>query len=357
MERVDDKRLTELRNSGAHIYSISRLNAMNQCPYQAYLSYIKHEEQKKNIWAVIGGITHDALQTCIDTGCDESIIKESVLKELENLELLDIDFPLDRKGESTIRNNWISNMTRFAEEFKTPKGIFKTEQLVLYPVPGRPNCYMQGYIDLIKHNNDNTITIIDWKTSAQFTKENLIEAGRQLILYGLAKQAEGYKIKKVSWCMLKYCITSWKLKNGKTKEKISEWRNLVKDLKSVLETKLSKIGLDELDIEIILDEALQKNSLDVLPDEVKKQFKTKIYVRDYEFSQEHIDETLAYINQMIDKYESYGSDENNYPPCDISKQEFFCNSLCGYGYEKCKYYRDYCTQLQNIGGNNDDDIF
>lgn len=358
MEREEDKRLVELREQGAHIYSISRLNTMDQCPYQAYLTYVKKEEQKKNIWSVVGGVTHDALQACVDTGCDESIIAEAIQKELEDLDLLGIDFPLDRQGNPTIRNNWIADMTRFAKEFRTPKGKFETEKLILYPVPGRKNTYMQGYIDLTKFNDDGTISIYDWKTSSNFDKKHLVEAGRQLVLYALAKQEEGYSVKHIRWVMLKYCITSWTLKNGKTKEKISEWRNLVKDLYSVLEVKLSEIGLDEMDIEILLAEAQEKNSLDVLPDEVKNQFKTKIYVRDYEFSQENIDETLDYINRMIDEFENRGEDEKNYPPCDIKKSGFFCNSLCGYGYEKCIYYRDYCTQLQNVGENKeDDDLF
>ena len=121
MERIEDERLVKLREQGAHIYSISRLNTMNQCPYQAYLTYIKKEEQNSNIWAIVGGATHDALQTCIDTGCDESIILKTIQKELEDLDLLGIDFPLDKQGNSTIRNNWITNMTRFAKEFKIPK--------------------------------------------------------------------------------------------------------------------------------------------------------------------------------------------------------------------------------------------
>lgn len=359
MEREEDKRLVELREQGVHIYSISRLNTMDQCPYQAYLSYIKKEEQKQNCWAVVGSATHDALQACIDTGCDTSIIAEAIKKELEDMDLLGIDFPLDRKGEPSIRNNWIANMSRFAKEFKTPKGNFETEKLILYPVPGRENTYMQGYIDLTKFNDDGTLSIYDWKTSSNFTKEHLVEVGRQLCLYALAKEAEGFTVKKISWVMLKYCVTTWKLKNGKTKEKVSEWRNLGKDMASVVEARLVDEGYSEMDIEIFIDQLKQTNDFSCLPDKIRVQFKTKIYVRDYEFSQENIDETLEYINKMIDKFEAYGDDEDNYKPCEINnKSSFFCSSLCGYGYEKCMYYRDYCTQLQNMmGDNEDDDLF
>lgn len=355
MERAEDQRLKELRDKGVSIYSISRLNTIDQCPYQAYLNYIKEIPQIPNCWSCLGGKVHDALQACIDTGCDESCIAEAIKNELADLEMLNIDFPVDRHGNPTIRNNWIANMNGFANAFKTPSGKFETEQLILYPI--NDHAYMQGYIDLIRINDDGSIWILDWKTSSQFDKEHLISAGRQLILYGLAKQAEGYKVKRLSWVMLKYCVTKWTMKNGKEKEKVSEWRNLVKDLKPVLEKKLDEAGYDEIDIECMLNEAVEKNTLDVLPDQIKCQFHTQIYVRDYEFSQENIDETLEYINAMIKKYEDGGKDESNYPPCDINKQSYFCSSLCGYGKGKCKYYSDYCAQFTKEKKDEDEDLF
>lgn len=351
MERTSDKRLEELRNEGKQIYSISRLNCIDQCQYQAYLRYILKESEAPNIWGLLGGKTHDALQACVDTGCDESIIEEAIQEELADLDMLGIDFPLDRNGQPTIRNNWINNMTAFAKAFKTPKGKFETEQLILYPISD--DAYMQGYIDLIKYSDDGTLWIIDWKTSSQFDKEHLISAGRQLILYGLAKQAEGYKINRLSWVMMKYCITTWIMKNGKQKEKISEWRNFVKDLYSVLEKKLDDMGYEEIDIECMLSESLKNNSIDNLPEEIKSQFTTKIYVRDYPFTEENIEETLTYIKDRIKQYEENGSDEKNYPPCDIKKSSYFCAALCGYK-KKCKYYQDYLAQ-QELGGLEDEE--
>ena len=353
MERAEDKRLTELREKGYQIYSISRLNTMNQCPYQAYLNYVQKEKGVPNIWALMGGHLHDALQECIDTGCDERIVAEAIDKELENLDMLGIEFPLDRNKQPTIRNNWVFNMTEFAKHFKTPKGNFETEQLILYPI--NDHAYLQGYIDLIRYNDDGSLWILDWKTSSAFVGEHLIEAGRQLIFYALAKQLEGFEIKRISWVMLKYCVTKWQLKNGKTKEKVSEWRNYISDLRPVLEKKLQEAGYDDLDAEILLDECSQKCSLEPLPEPIKNQFHTSIYVRDYEFSQENIDETLNYINAMIKKYEEAGEDENNYPPCDIAKSSYFCSSLCGYS-NKCKYYSDYKSQFIKEG-DDDDSLF
>lgn len=351
-ERELNKRLEDLRNSGCEIYSISRLNCVNQCQYQAYLNYILGEKQASNIWACAGGVLHDRLEECVRDGADESIIKNAIQEELDNFDLLGIDFPLDRNGNPTIRDNWIANMTRFSEEFKTPKGKFETEQLILYPIDD--NTYMQGYIDLIQYHKDGSISIIDWKTSSQFTGNHLIEAGRQLVLYGLAKQLEGYDVKSLKWAMLKYCVTSWTLKNGKTKEKISEWRNLIKDMKSPIEKALSDLGYDDTDIECMIADGIKANKWDVFPQEIQDKFKTRIYVREYEMTQEVIDETLEYIKKSINMYRTL----KEWKPCDINKDSFFCASLCGYGGKtgKCQYWVDYCDQFKEESSD-DDDLF
>lgn len=348
-ERLQDERLEELRRQGKKIYSISRLNCLNQCAYQAYLNYIKEEPEEQNIWSILGGRTHDAIQQCIDTNCDTSIIKTAILDELNDLDLFELSFPKDRNGNETIKNNWIANMTRFADEFKRPKGTFITEELVLYKIDDEH--YMQGYIDAQRINSDGSLWIIDWKTSSNFDKAHLKEAGRQLILYGLAKQAEGYKVDNISWCMLKYYEATWTQKNGKDKSKVGEWRNLIKDLSNAIKQKLEINGYDEITIDLLLENASQTNQI---PKEIRKEFKVLPYVRDYEFSTENIEETLSYIKEKIEQYEQAGDDEEKYPPCDIAKQSFFCSSLCGHK-EQCKYWHDYCEQYNE--SSNDEDLF
>lgn len=343
--------LQKLFDEGAEVYSISRLNCINQCEYQAYLSYIEEAPKKNNVWASLGGKIHDALEKCVRDKADESIIKDAIQAELENLDILGIDFPLDRNGNPTLRNNWIANMTKFAEEFKTPKGKFETEKLVL--LNWTNNIWIQGYIDLIRHDKDGSVYILDWKTSSQFDKAHLVEAGRQLVLYALAMQKEGYKVSRVSWVMLKYCITTWIQKNGKPKEKISEWRNYIKDLRNVLEKRLSDMGYDEVDIDALLFQAEKENSMDCLPEDLRTQFKTRPYVRDYELTEEVIDECKQYIDSSIAKYHECGTDEKKFKPCNIEKESFFCSSLCDFS-DSCKYWKDYCEQFKSKQEDEDD---
>lgn len=350
--RAEDKRLKELRDKGYQIYSISRLNTIQQCPYQAYLNYVVGEKQKPNIWACAGGIIHDRLEDCIHGRGFKEDLKNAINDELENFSLLDIDFPLDKNGNPTIRNNWIANMTRFAEEFVTPVGHFDTEELIILPI--NDHAVMQGYIDVLEYNDDGSVNIWDWKTSSQFVGNHLIEAGRQLVLYAMALENEGLRVNKVQWVMLKYYEASWTLKNGKLKNKVGEWRNLVSDLSNVIEKRLLDMGFDDVDVEVMLDEAKQTNQI---PKELSGWITTKPYIREYELTDEVRKETMQYIKDSIAEYERLSSSKSEWKPCSCKDNSYFCANLCGYGGKsgKCQHWIDYCETFNK--SDDDEDLF
>ena len=351
--REENSQIKEILDSGGKIYSISRLNTINTCPYQAYLQYIKGAKQKNNVWAMLGGSIHDALERCIH-GADESIIKDAIQEELNMLDDLELDFPLDRNGNPSIRNNWIANMKLFAKHFKTPKGKFETEQLVLEQIGD--SSWMQGYIDLIKYNDDGSIDIYDWKTSSQFDKAHLLEAGRQLIFYATIKRAEGYKIRKIAWIMLKYAMLVWTAKNGKKQTKVMEWRKVGTDLQDKMRKELVKLGYDDVNLDVYLDYLKEDNDLSRMPDEIKNNFKLYPYVREYDFTDELVSELMQYIKDNVQKFIDFGNDEKKYKPLDCDKNSFFCNNLCGYGSEKCKYYAQYLQETL-IDVDEEEDLF
>ena len=107
-----------------------------------------------------------------------------VLKsELEDLEMLDLNFPKDRQGGDSIRDSWVADMSHFCSNFTPPKGKFETEQFVLYKV--NDDRYVQGFIDLIRKNADGTIRIDDTmctgcglcETLCKFNAIELLKAG------------------------------------------------------------------------------------------------------------------------------------------------------------------------------------
>lgn len=354
-ERVIDPRLQELFDKNIPVYSISRLNTFHHCPYEFYLHYCKGVEGRPNVWAELGGGIHDALEATVH-GAEMGVIKEALNKTLDDLDMRGIEFPLDPKGNPTLRANWIANMSMFAENFKgvNPNGNYETEQLIIYKTPR--GHYVQGYIDLIQICNDGTLNIFDWKTSSDFKGGKLQEAGRQLILYALAKQQEGFDVKRIAWVMLKYCTITWPGVK-KPRHKKAEWRNWVKAIEDPLNKMLIDRGIDDVDVDFMVQEAIENNSLSGIPKDVADKFELSVYVRDYELSDEIIEETLNYLDNTIEDIESRGEASENFESCDIMKESFYCASLCGYGGKepRCGEYAEW-----RCGGyleDDDEDLF
>ena len=209
-KRDKDPRLQALFDAGKYVYSISKCNTIEECLYEAYNTYILHQKGTNGIYGILGTRIHDKLEEIINGTATANELPDVLNQELLDLDMLGIEFPKDFKGNDSIRNNWIADMKHFCQTFQPPKGTFKTEELVIYPLCNSddkddPNRYVQGYIDLIRENSDGTISIYDWKTSTDFKQSDLIHHGRQLVFYALAKEAEGYTVRDVSWIMLKYC--------------------------------------------------------------------------------------------------------------------------------------------------------
>ena len=356
MEREEQKVLQKIRDNGGEVYSISRLNTINQCPYQAYLQYVKGVNGKSNIWALAGNEIHTVLEKCIHGEIEDSksALRKAINDELDYANTLGIDFPLDRNDNPTIRNNWIANMTVFADHFKVPDGKFETEKFVLYPIDDK--AWMQGYIDLIRYNDDGSIDIYDWKTSSQFDKNHLIEAGRQLIFYMLAMRRLNKTVKSINWVMLKYATISWMGKNGKTQTKTVEWRKVGTEMKKKVEKDMISAGYNDIDIEMRLQFLIEDGDFSRQVPEVQEKYKLSPYVRNYEITDERIEETLNYIKESIAKFREFGDVEDNYKPLDCYENSFFCHNLCSFGKEKCRWYADYLVECE-INDDEIDDLF
>ena len=152
--------------------------------------------------------------------------------------------------------------------------------------------------------------------------------------------------------MLKYYEASWLQKNGKTKVKVGEWRNLTEDCSSVMEKMLTDMKYDEIDIACILGEAQRTNTI---PKELANQITVKPYVREYELTDEVRAETMKYIHETIAEYETL----EKWKPCDCKSNSYFCANLCGYGGKsgKCKHWVDYCETFEKKSEDEDDDLF
>ena len=349
-KRETDPRLQALYDAGIKPYSFSRLGTINQCEFQAFLAYIKKIKGTNNIYGIMGGRIHDVLEDIMENKATEKDLYPAFLKELEDAELLGIDFPKDRKGENSIRDNWIADMTHFCNNFVKPEGKFITEELFIYKIS--ETRYIIGYIDLIRINKDGTLYIIDWKSSSNFETKKILEYGRQLILYGMGKEQQGEKVRDLSWVMLKYCEVKFLGKakiNSKNKTdlvKVVNRGKLIKELRTHIELDLKDMGYNEVEIDLMMVKAISDNSFDSLPKEISDLYHIRPYVRIYDFTEELQQETLDYINTTADYFESKDPEnEDDWKPlCFVDKKgnpdTFFCDVLCDYG-NICKHLKEF----------------
>lgn len=364
--RADDERLKELRDKGIEIYSISKLDNINNCLYAAYRTYKLHERGKDNAYNLTGTRLHDVLEGIANEKNTEDDLIVAMKDELDNLDLLGISFPKDRNGGDSIRQGWIDDITHFCNTFKFPKGDWETEQLFIYQTD--EGKYLQGYIDLIKNHSDGTISIIDHKSSSMYDKSGIEDHSKQLLVYLLGKQQEGFKVNKIAWHFMKYVDISFMgKKTSKSKElskikKTVERRKIGSEMAKYVEQDLYNLGIDELESDILLDEFRKTN---IFPDVVKDKYIIKPCIIEYEITDEALENCKKYIRETIEKWENLGTDESNYPPREFTKIQkngkevqdtFFCQMLCGYS-NSCPYLHDYLDTLQKSSEESDEDLF
>lgn len=346
-ERAKDPRLQALYDEGVNLYSFSKLGTINQCLYSAWRTYILHDRGLGSIYTDLGSASHDAIENFIAGTLNHDDMLPAFRDALVQCELLGYDFPKDFRGEDSIKIKYTKDMENCFQTFTMPKGKFTIEELLILRVG--PTRAMQGYSDMLRWNDDGTVTVLDLKTSSNYAQKDLLEHGRQLTIYGMALEQAGYTVKSTAWIMLKYVVIKYDwfaTKRSKNKTPLTRIVNRSKiydTIKDAVEAACRDAGMDEIDTEIAMMDFAKTNIMgNLFPAEVKAKFSIKPYVREYPYTQELKDEALAYINKTADLYESLPQDEDHpWDPCEITKDnEFFCRQLCSHR-KTCPYIADY----------------
>ena len=152
----------------------------------------------------------------------------------------------------------------------------------------------------------------------------------------------GYKVKDLAWEMLKYVEISYKLKNGNIRTTIAERGFILEKLKADITKELKALKqYSELDIEMMVDEAIENNSFDNLPSSIKEKYTISPYICYYDFSAERKIETQLFIEAKINEIEQFEKDKSWWEPKEITPYtSFYCGNLCGFR-DICQYYQDY----------------
>lgn len=314
---------------------------------------LHQKNRRQNVWGILGGKFHDKLEEITLGKADKSELKPLVTQELENLEIIGVDFPKDSRGNDTIKHNWITNMRHFSNNFEPLTGEFETEELLIYKLD--EDHYLQGYADLIKYNDDGTCSILDWKSSSLYSAKDFEHAAHQLRIYGLAKeQSDNVTVRDLSWIFMKYVEVQYigkKRKNSSKEEPISkviERRKIAKEMQDLIEGDLRACGYEDMDIDMYIGEMLKGNSLEGLPKPIRDKYTIKTYIKTIPFQGDIKGQkkTLEYIRETINEFESRDEKkEEDWEPREftqttktgnVKEDTFFCNALCDFG-ATCKY--------------------
>ncbi|NFV47168.1 hypothetical protein FDJ70_05690 [Clostridium botulinum] len=343
-ERERNTKLQELFDKGIPVYSYSKLCSWHGCKYNYYQAYILHNRSKDNIYNSIGTVVHDDLEKIYHNKQTLEQAKQNFNNTIKECECNGIKFP---SNPPTTKINYIKNMNHFFDNYKILNTQMQTEQFVLYKIPKIENpkgdedyIWIQMYVDSIMPIYENgefkSVIINDWKTSSKFTKKELLDKGRQLIIYKLGvEQMTGVPVSKVGWTMLKYVYSCYKTKGNKanppkTKKSLQQRKDGVKFLKKRLVDEYINMGYDTIEAELTVGKMVNNNDLSLLPNELKNKYWIEDCFLEYEFDDGILEECNNWIKNTVKEIESTEINISNFPPKQITDDNnYFCFNLCG----------------------------
>lgn len=341
------------QHSDLQAFSFSRLSCFNHCEYEYYLTYIKQFPRSDNIYGLVGNKTHNLCEKLQK----QEITNEKALKEflnyIEELKMFGINFPNEK-----IEKNFVECLTHFFKHYKPIKCDKYEIEKGFDILVGETKTLLLGFIDLMIILNDNEVEIYDYKTSSKFSKSDLKEKQMQLLAYALGCINQ-YNLNPVrlGFNMLKYAEIEW-IENNNKKSTISKRNNIGFKLKTPATRMLKKMGYDDVDIDMIVQQMEETN---IIPDILKNKFKIKDYYIYIEPTQEKIKEFEKYVDKTINKINTKKKAEDYKPVYITDKTSFYCATLCGQR-QNCKYYKYYLdgnlsTLKQNPSDDLDADLF
>jgi ATP-dependent helicase/DNAse subunit B len=352
------EKLDELYKSGAKVFSFSKLGTFNNCEYEYYNSYVLKNRGINNIYTELGSCLHNNIEAIYDGESDIDNFKDNYTNKLFELEMVDMTFPNEKIGDS-----WKKDVDHFLNNFNKMDTKIIQEKLVVFEIGD--GLWLQGRIDGIvpSEKGKPNVNILDWKTSSKFSGKKLTEAGRQLLMYKVGLEDNTpFKVDKVMWFMIKYLYVCNMQKNGKVKKKMCNRGKWVKEIRSQLEKELYKLELDEFEIELLLDKAVEDNKIDSLPKEIHEKYWLEDCFVEYEITDEKIEELKQYIVGTVKAIDSKDkTNEDDWKPIEIDKHNsFYCSVLCGHR-KTCKFYKKFLEEnadsFDKKDKNDDFDLF
>lgn len=360
MKREKNAELEELFKLGIPIYSYSKLSTFNFCEYNYYQGYVLKKRSDDGIYGILGGVLHDGLEEQYKLNKPIKEYEEVFANTLRDCKKRGIKFP---DNPPTIEKSYVANISHFFANYNVMDIKMKTEQFVLLKIPKFEDAiekkdfyYVQMFIDSIypyfeEIDGVSTFTgvvVNDWKTSSKFDKKALVKASKQLLLYKIGLEREkNVEVKQLGWTMLKYITPcSYSAKGEVKRFAMQQRKDFVKNFYKAIVKALIKDGMDTMESELLVGKCVNHNSLEFLPENIRKMFWYEDCFLELPFDDESVKGALDWVTNTIDTIESKSKEECDYKPLNIEEESFFCNTLCGR--KDCKYLVKYNNANRDI---------
>jgi RecB family exonuclease len=358
--RLSYEELNEIKKKFGvdQLWSFSKFDSYRTSKYEWMLKYIKHlpeNNEKQSAYASLGGAVHDVLE-----GLYDGIVKyEDMLDQFEDIWMTNIDIAqlvFDRNDSTkneNIKNKYYKDLVHFFQNYNKLPYKMQNEQFVTIKITD--DIVMQGYIDAVYKNEDDVFTVVDYKTSTQYSGKAIEEHAAQLVLYSEALRQLGVPKDKIRccWNFLKYVNIDCEQMNGKIKTRTIERYEIGEKLQASVKAWLKKLGYEEQMMEY-LDALAQTNDISCLPEDVQSKYTINdcyVYV---DLTDELINYWIDDIIVTIKDIELRGKDWEETHSAKIwwdtdesvNAQSYYFSTLSGYSPNLHKPYAEYLEKLE-----------
>ena len=357
MARAIKEQLEEIKkkHNVDTLYSWSRVNCYKTSTFEYYLNYIaKAKRTRDNIYGCLGNLAHTILEDLYEDKIKYEDMSQMYEDGLDEFNIAGLKF--DRSDEDknkAIAYKYEKAMRQFFTSHQMMEGNIAIEKFILINI--KNTSYLQGYIDAVHKEGDDFI-ITDFKTSSIYRGKKQDKEKGQLVLYALGLSQMGIPIEniKIRWNFLKYTNVTFVQKNGKEKTMVCERHEIVNKLKARLLTNLRDLEMDEIDIQMLLAECIDDNSLDKLPQDIQDLYTFTDCYEYPELNQTEVDmlvddihNTIQEIEEKTKLYNENGDETIFYDdPQSVKEQSYYFANLSSYSPYQHIPYKMYLEENQ-----------
>ncbi len=344
------------------LWSWSRINTYTNDPYEYMLHYILHipEDRNDSIYAISGGYAHSICEKFYRNELTNQQMLDTYEDKLFEFNTLGLMYDRsDNEKNEKIAKKYEACMRHFFLNHKrvTDKPII--EPFIIIKIG---NQYFQGYIDFLNveiREGKKKIVITDWKTSSIYKGEKLLKESGQLLLYGEGihqKTNMPYEDIILRFNFMKYVNVTYTQKKGDKKIRQIERNAIGEKLQSNTKTWLKHFGYSEDEIESYLQEMIDTNGVECLPQEIQDTFEIDDCYIEVEINEEiieqHKNNIIKVIEEIIEKEEEFKltKDRNLFWKDVTRESSYFHANLSGFSSLLHLPYKRYLEELDLQNG-------